>query len=179
MSIQIGNRREGTDLIQRDYTKGSGSLKEVVSDWKPFTVTWGHMDMDWELTVNGHQVLGDKSALSKLNFYTHAKKEPERKGSSKLLSRYNRWQMFLLSQDSNVPSMWQSTPHFKSKAGQMIMACLEERTRTSHKILLFYVYLCVKHKIEPLDLLWLGFPGFTLSRDYLYFQKFFQSPRDR
>lgn len=179
MSIQIGNRREGTDLIQRDYTKGSGSLKGVVSDWKPFTVTWGHMDMDWELTVNGHQVLVDKGALSKLNFYTHAKKEPEKKGSSKLLSWYIRWQMFLLSQDSNVPSMRQSTPHFKSKAGQMIMACLEERTRTSHKILLFYVHLCVNHKTEPLDLLWLGFPGFTLSCDYLYFQKFFQNPRDR
>lgn len=69
MSIQIGNRREGTDLIERDYTKGSGSLKGVVSDWKPFTVTWGHMD--WELAVNGHQVLVDKGALSKLNLYTH------------------------------------------------------------------------------------------------------------
>lgn len=80
--------------------------------------------MDWELTVNGHQVLVDKGALSKLNFYTHAEKEPEKKVSSKLLSLYIRWQMFLLSQDSNVPSMWQSTPHFKSKAGQMIMACL-------------------------------------------------------
>lgn len=87
--------------------------------------------------------------------------------------------MFLLSQDSNVPLMRQFIPHFESKTGQMIMACLEGRTWTLHKLSLFYVHLCVKHEIEPLDLLWLGFSGFSLSCDYLYLQKFFQSQRGK
>lgn len=61
----------------------------------------------------------------------------------------------------------------------MTGACMEGRTRMSHKNSWFYVHLCVRHGIELLDLLWLGFPGFTLSCYYLYLQKFFQSSRDR
>lgn len=64
-------------LYQRiRFIKGA---RAVLSDWKPFTVTWGHTDMDWKLAVNGHQVLVDRGALSKLNFYTHTKMDLRRK----------------------------------------------------------------------------------------------------
>lgn len=61
----------------------------------------------------------------------------------------------------------------------MTVASMTEWTRMSHKISHVYVHLWVRHEIEPLDLQWFGFPGFTLSCYYLNLQEFFQSSRDR